>query len=71
MARVKKGKKALKSRKKVLKSAKGYRFGRSTKKKEANKNRKKVEVKGGRFVANILPAIKVLPRNTAAENNLM
>ena len=35
MSRVKKGKSALKHRKNVLKKAKGYRFGRSTKEREA------------------------------------
>ena len=36
MARVKGGKNALKSRKNTLKMVKGYRFGRSTKEKQAN-----------------------------------
>ena len=36
MSRVKKGKSALKHRKNVLKKAKGYRFGRSTKERQAN-----------------------------------
>jgi len=40
-----------------------------TKKKEANRNRKKAEVKGGRFAAIILPAIKVLPKNKATRNS--
>lgn len=35
MSRVKGGPKALKRRKNILKAAKGYRFGRSTKKKQA------------------------------------
>ena len=36
MARVKKGINALKTRRNVLKQVKGYRFGRSTKEKQAN-----------------------------------
>lgn len=36
MTRVKKGVNALKTRRNVLKSVKGYRFGRSTKEREAN-----------------------------------
>ncbi|MBI5005461.1 MAG: 50S ribosomal protein L20 [Candidatus Lloydbacteria bacterium] len=35
MSRVKKGKRALKRRKNILKQVKGYRFGRSTKKRQA------------------------------------
>ncbi len=35
MVRVKKGKNALKSRRNILKQVKGYRFGRSTKKRQA------------------------------------
>ena len=42
-----------------------------TKKKEANKNRKKAEVKGGKFAAIILPATKVLPPNKATRNNFI
>jgi len=41
------------------------------KKKEANRNRKKAEVKGGRFAAIILPAIKVPPKNKATRNNFI
>ena len=40
-------------------------------KKEANRNRKKAEVKGGRFAAIILPAIKVPPKNKATINNFI
>ena len=36
MARVKKGVNALKSRKNILRKVKGYRFGRSTKERQAN-----------------------------------
>ena len=36
MARIKKGVNALKSRRNILKQVKGYRFGRSTKEKQAN-----------------------------------
>lgn len=36
MARVKKGVNALKSRRNILKKAKGFRFGRSTKERQAN-----------------------------------
>ncbi|MDO8510340.1 MAG: 50S ribosomal protein L20 [bacterium] len=36
MARVKKGVNALKSRKNILRQTKGYRFGRSTKERQAN-----------------------------------
>jgi large subunit ribosomal protein L20 len=36
MARVKKGTNALKSRKNILRKVKGYRFGRSTKERQAN-----------------------------------
>ena len=42
-----------------------------TKKKEANRNRKRAEVKGGRFAAIILPAIKVPPKNEATRINLI
>jgi hypothetical protein len=41
------------------------------KKKEANRNRKKAEVKGGRFAAIILPATKVPPKNKATRNNFI
>jgi len=40
-------------------------------KKEANRNRKKAEVKGGRLAAIILPAIKVPPKKKATKKSLI
>ena len=37
---------------------------------EANKKRRKAEVKGGRFADITLPAIKVLPKNKATKKSL-
>lgn len=38
---------------------------------EANKTRKKAEVKGGKFADVTLPAIKLPPQNKVAKNSLI